>query len=136
MTRYRCRRKRKLPQPLQPAAATHMEPRVNGAKMSAFIGRSVRLPCRVLKVRYSQKTNPGHYNCLLWRTFYFGRAKRVKQGKLICAWYRSPLSSKAKMPLSRQQMALRYKCASPSYVAISNFLNERVLMKQFHRIAT
>jgi len=26
-----------------------MEPRVNGAKMQKFIGRTVRLPCRVLK---------------------------------------------------------------------------------------
>ena len=45
----------------------------------------------------------------------------MKHGKLIRAWRRSPLSSKAKRPSSKQQMALRYKCASASCVTISGF---------------
>jgi hypothetical protein len=77
------------------ASVTHMEPRVNGAKMPTFIGRSVRLPCRVLKVRYPQKTNlrPSGALIIVFRrgNTFFGRAKRVKQGKLICASHRSPL---------------------------------------------
>lgn len=70
--------KPKLP---QPRISNQMEPRVNGAKMSAFIGRSVRLPCRVLKVRYSEKNQsqifPKRYNYLSsWKYYLDAPSKK------------------------------------------------------------
>jgi hypothetical protein len=49
-----------------------MEPRVNGAKMQKFIGRTVRLPCRVLKVRDTQKTKtgPSQLSCVVNLSFW------------------------------------------------------------------